>query len=486
MQQLQKSSSNVGQPIQFKTRVIVSDRVRPDSAQAHTIHRDGQPKSWWKRLALGTGLVTLLAAGALSATSYQRYSNQTLSDISLMTEAVDGHQWVGQDISFQQVSGNQFDVHFALDGGGLPSDLRLQNIDLSLMIPEVPMMAQGDATLTQWFLTEREFNRQRVIFEAGSAHIDLPNGFAGYAAEDISISLTNNCLGAGYWELAVFAQTETGAEKIYQGYFTFPRGAYANLVAQLNPTNYWQQARTMEAWPGFRFLSGRAMDLAQLRTVQQEQSVPVNDLQAETIFAAGEQVKKADLMVYAEGQDASQINTWQDLRQADLKFQSFTTPGIYDPSRLWESDYSQLATVTGGTARQIESPLSDQRLHEVQINFENESGEQRNLIVSGLDLAQIPQLDTQDYSDGIYMPMGFGTPFTQNYSDLVNNPPAESPFFSMLLDRNDQVIDYRKDIGINGLVMHRDANDANRLHLYIMSYERITLVGHYVIDLTDV
>ena len=43
-------------------------------------------------------------------------------------------------------------------------------------------------------------------------------------------------------------------------------------------------------------------------------------------------------------------------------------------------------------------------------------------------------------------------------------------------------MDYRGDVGINGLVLHRDVDDPNLVHLYLMSYERIVLVGHYVVD----
>ena len=64
--------------------------------------------------------------------------------------------------------------------------------------------------------------------------------------------------------------------------------------------------------------------------------------------------------------------------------------------------------------------------------------------------------------------------------------PDENPLFSVWLDTNNRVIDYRQDIGLNGMVLHRDINDIAKLHLYIMSYERITLIGHYVLDLTDI
>ena len=91
----------------------------------------------------------------------------------------------------------------------------------------------------------------------------------------------------------------------------------------------------------------------------------------------------------------------------------------------------------------------------MQLAFTGADNKPLKWVVSGIDLDQIPQLQSRDYSDGIYMPLGFGTPFTQSYADLTNQPPAASPFFSVVLDGKDRIIDYRKDIGINGLVMHR-------------------------------
>ena len=76
-------------------------------------------------------------------------------------------------------------------------------------------------------------------------------------------------------------------------------------------------------------------------------------------------------MVYANDTERANIRTWEELRQADLKFQSFVTPGIYDEDQLWDSDFSQLAKVVGATGRQIRSPLTDASLVEVQVNFES-------------------------------------------------------------------------------------------------------------------
>ncbi|MEM9149191.1 MAG: hypothetical protein AAGB19_01885, partial [Cyanobacteria bacterium P01_F01_bin.3] len=345
-------------------------------------------KQTLQRVGLGVGLALSLVVASAMAVVHQRYSDRSLSNIPLQTEAVDGHTWTGEGISFHQLDGDHFDVSFKLSEGEQETQLVLRDIDLTLLIPEVPVSAQGNEDLTKWFLTEREFNRQRVIFEPGSEHIDLPDGVGGYAGEDVAIALTNNCLGAGYWELAVSAFNEDGElEKIYQGYFTFPSGVYTEIVSWLNPSNYWQQARTMEAWPGFSFLSGLPFALDELRQVDAETVVPITDLKTEEIISANEQIKKENLIVYANDTDKESIRTWEDIRQADLKFQSFVTPGIYDESRLWESDFSQLSTVVGATGRQITLAISEssnverldseQPLVEVEIEFENEAGELR-------------------------------------------------------------------------------------------------------------
>ena len=128
----------------------------------------------------------------------RRYSDRALSNLPLFTETVEGQTWTGEGITFSQLNGSQFDVSFELAEAtaSTPTQLVLRDIDLTLLIPEVPEMARSNQDLTRWFLTEREFNRQRVIFEPGSDHIDLPEGLEGYAAEDISIALTNNCPGS--------------------------------------------------------------------------------------------------------------------------------------------------------------------------------------------------------------------------------------------------------------------------------------------------
>ncbi len=424
-------------------------------------------------------LVPAVIAGSGLLLFVNRYSNKNIEQIALHSPEEDA-TFVGSNISFQVGENYQTDVTFDIAGPDGETTLNLRDIDLARFIPQVPEFAQDDPALTRWFLTEREFNRQRVIFAAGSEHIDIPGGFAGYSPDQLSIGLTNNCLGAGYWELAIYAETPTGRETVYQGYFDFSRGAYADMVSELNPTSYWKQARTMEAWPGFGFLKGTQFNLSDFRNVINETEVPATDFADEEIMAFGEQDKKSNLIV---GEIAGP--TWADLRASDLQFQSFVPPGIYEESKLWGSDYSQIETLDTVIGREIESPLTTEPLKEVEMVFDGSEGT-RKLILTGLDMEAIPQLAAENYSDGIYMPLGFGTPFTQDYEDLKRINPAEHPFMTMVLDGDNRVVDYRIDIGLNGIVLHRDETNPDILHIYPMSYERITLVGHYTVDLSQI
>ncbi|MEM9538618.1 MAG: hypothetical protein AAGA60_03805 [Cyanobacteria bacterium P01_E01_bin.42] len=425
-------------------------------------------------------VLSLLLAGA---GAYQlRYGNTDLQEIAMSYEEIQDAGYAVDRVSLEPTDTENlhYNLAFKLENQGQEIAIALNDIDLSLMIPSAPESAQGNAELVKWFIMEREFNRQRVVFKSDSPHLQVKgNG----KAQNISVHLTNNCLGAGYWELAVFAEENGENKKIYQGFFDFPRGSYKDLMETVNGESYWQYAQGIEAWyPGTTFFKGQALDFSTLRDVKNKRHVSVRDLKNETIFTVAEQEKKAKLIV-----DETQENwqTWDDLRHSEAQFQSFVAPGIYDPDKLWSSNYSEIANLTDAIVKEIESPLSKQALQEIDFYFQSEAGKTRKLVVSGVDLKALPQLSPQDYSNGLYMPLGYGTPFTQDYEELKQNPPAQSPLFSALFDESDRIIDYRHDVGINGMVMHRDAVNPDLVHFYLLSYERISIVGHYTLDLNN-
>ena len=64
---------------------------------------------------------------------------------------------------------------------------------------------------------------------------------------------------------------------------------------------------------------------------------------------------------------------------------------------------------------------------------------------------------------------------------MRQHPPYQSPYVSVLLDADDKWIDHHT-LGIDGPVMHWDDQDPDVLHVYLLSYERHSLVGHFLVS----
>lgn len=92
-------------------------------------------------------------------------------------------------------------------------------------------------------------------------------------------------------------------------------------------------------------------------------------------------------------------------------------------------------------------------------------------------------MPVEEYPKGLYMPMGIGIPpFYQSYEELTKNHPDVSPYFSFLLDSQGRWIDHHR-LAVDGSVMHLDKDNPNVLHLYLLSYERNTLIAHFLLNL---
>lgn len=81
------------------------------------------------------------------------------------------------------------------------------------------------------------------------------------------------------------------------------------------------------------------------------------------------------------------------------------------------------------------------------------------------------------------MPMGISVPpFHQKYRELQNAPPRCSPYYSFILDEHDRWIDHHST-AIDGPVLHRDEQNPDLVHVYVLSCERHSLVAHYVMEI---
>jgi hypothetical protein len=214
-----------------------------------------------------------------------------------------------------------------------------------------------------------------------------------------------------------------------------------------------------------------------LRQVTAEREVPAVFDGQEPILAAGEQLRKRREVI------ADNLLTWQDFYDGRrVRFAQFVPPGRYSVGRPRKNQFGRLAHFDKAVLREVVSPATATPLQELELQFTGSRGETCRFLVSGFDLSALPQLPVQDYPRGLYMPMGIGVPpFYQSYAELEKNPPDRSPYFSVLLDADGRWINHH-EVAVDGPVLHRDAKDPGLLHVYLLSYERHTLVAHITVS----
>ena len=351
-----------------------------------------------------------------------------------------------------------------------------KNIDVSLFVPKVPDWARQNENLQTIAVVDREWNRQQVSFKPNSSDIEITGGDGFEKNKLFTAEISNNCLNAGLWEILLFVKEKGDKKLYYQSWFDFPIGHYKNIFEDINKMSYWKHWYRLEHWQN---PEGTPVDLQGLRKVISEKEVKTQFLGDEQFVRSGEQKRKFKLFF------ADNLHTWKELQNStEPKFAAFVPPGRYDVTKPWGSKFWRIENFEKTILRTVKSPASDQVLQELELVFKDgQTGQENKYIVSGFDVTKIPQLPVSDYSKGLYRPMGIGVPpFFQSYDDLKKLPPFKDPYFSVLLDSQNKWLNHH-DTAIDGVVMHRDKTNSNLLHFYFLTYERHSLVGHYVIAL---
>ena len=384
-------------------------------------------------------------------------------------------EYKGRKLTLVQVDDTHFDFNFEpLEDNDHVAKIVFKNVDVSLMTPNIPEYAKADDGLRRVGLTDREWNRQQVQFYVDKDDVEVIGG-DGFERENLHIaSLARNCLNAGLWEVLLFTKTETGKEMYYQGWFTFPMGQYKRLWEQNTELGYWDDWNwyRMEHWLD---PEGSVMPVEKLREVVSETEIEAKFDPEERIRFAGEQIRKRRTV------QAPNVRNWGDVieKRDEISFATFHPPGFYDTDLPWHNRYELIAEFKDASHRRVKSVLNGEELDELELRFETVDGKETRLFIGGLDLSKAPAVTPEEYPKGIYLPMGIGTPkFYQDYKELLDNPPHENPYYSFFLNEDNGWIDHHS-MAVDGPIIHRDADDPNLLHLYLMSYERHLLVAHF-------
>ena len=379
--------------------------------------------------------------------------------------------------SLQLVRRDKTHFDFVLSPQNIESTATIvfKNIDVSLMTPGEPEWTKSDPDLERIALTDRQWNRQQVAFDAKSEFIEVSGG-DGFEVKNLaSAELAKNCLNAGLWEVLLFTK-ENGSKKLYyQGWFTFPLGIYKELFEHNTGRKYLDHWFKLEHWSD---PEGTPCPIDKLRTVQREIPAQVIFDPKELLLSAGEQTRKARIV------DCRNIRCWHDFYDGrHVAFAAFIPPGRYEADAPRGNEFWRLAKFESAQLREIISPARPGPLHELELSFRcSKTGDTNRFFVSGFRIEDLPALPTSRYSEGLYMPMGISVPpFYQSYDALCKNPPQSSPYFSVFLNPRGAWLNHH-DIGFDGPVLHRDADDPQTIHVYLLSYERETLIGHWVVN----
>ncbi|MBI4400311.1 MAG: hypothetical protein HY581_01620 [Nitrospirae bacterium] len=352
--------------------------------------------------------------------------------------------------------------------------IELPEVDLAHFVAAVPPWVRSDRDLTRVGLIDREWNRQQVSFRSNSVYVRIHDGGDGFERRGLTrVDLARNCLNAGLWELLLFT-VEDGEERLYEHtWFTFPLGLYKQLFERVNGLSYWDYWWSLEHWTD---PSGTPIQLDRLRTVEQEWTVNAGARWEEHPLARGEQrFKRKNIL-------APPIYTYRDWYAQPVQFASFIPPGRYSVSHPRDTELHYLAEFTGAVLRQVRIPVGPQLLFELELAFkDSHTGEPNRLIFGGLDLQALPTTSPDQYERGWQVPMGIGNPsFFESYEEVLANSPRDRPYYGFHLDAQDRWIDHHA-VGVDGPLLHWDADDPSKLHLYLLAYERHALLNHFVL-----
>jgi len=333
----------------------------------------------------------------------------------------------------------------------------LPEIDLRPFIPRIPLLAKGDPGLTRIALIQRELNRNQTRYPV--------------PGRPETVWVANNCLKSGLWEIGLDRKDDKGSLTYYHGWFTFPKTEYARLFETLNGVPYASVAADLDNYPN---LDGIPVPLAKLRSVARDLPLPTVDAHlGEPADRFGEQERKAKLVLSPA---ARTYGDWSAAGHQPMTTAKFSEPGLYDSKEPIRFDLAWLGHPAEARWRWVRTPGSSDEIPEIELRY----GNGYRLILADARLPGLPARGAKptDEADLLHLTFGIGTPeIYANVDERLREMGPERPAYLFLLDAQGDLVD-NHHAGLDRVYLWREAGSPGRLHLYLVSYERIALVGH--------
>jgi hypothetical protein len=351
-------------------------------------------------------------------------------------------------------------------------EISLKNLPLLEMMPTAPDFIKKDKYLTYIGIINQEWNRQQVQFKTGQFLVK------GNSKLQITrVDLARNCLNAYLWEMLVYAKDTDGKDKLFwQCWFDFPKEAYKDLFETRNNLSYEVFRKGLENWID---PESKKIDLELLRKVSDEKDVVFESKNNEMYPIKGERERKKKNIITPKI-----FTKTNELLSDSTKFATFSVPGYYNTLDPRKTELSKLGILQKVKKRNIIDAFGKKNI-ELELEFLSNTDNKTitKLIIGGIDLSQIPQLNEANANDGWQTSMGISNhSFYETFDFQQKHPTKNNTFYAFLLDEKNNWIDSHK-IGIDGPLFHFDEHDKTKLHLWILAFERHAFVGHYVIKI---
>lgn len=346
--------------------------------------------------------------------------------------------------------------------------ITLNDFNLSEFIPTVPKHIRGkDEYLTRLALINQEWNRNQVRLDE--------NEFNSTNDQITRLDISRNCLNAYLWEIIAFTNENGKDLPIYHGWFNFPKKVYKAFFESKNKLNYSEYSSSLEDWNS---PENKTFNKELLRSVENTIQIKYSNKSDQMYPLKGARLKK-----YKEIITPDTFSTMRDLQSDSTTFATFSQPGYYNKK---EPRHTELGRFYHLENVQLYNTLcnDNNKLNEIKFSFlDRQKNRKTYLYFGGINLNNLPKLSVDKANEGWKNAMGFGNhPFYENLNQHLSWNLSKSCYYGYLTNGEREWLDSHH-VGIDGPILHWDNKIENRLHVWLLSFERHALVGHYVIDI---
>lgn len=366
----------------------------------------------------------------------------------------------------------------------------IKNIDLSDLIPILPYKVKGKASNFDLInLRIMEYNRRGIAYargpfdEGGYFLSEIEQNSPWFTANNyelrpnpnftpLRISIINNCLFPGLWELS--ANDQSG--ELFHGWFNFPKQKYYELVAKKNNLTISEVKKAL-AW-NTKMAPFEAANLRKVQMTSKKLSLKLND--GPITYSTNDSRRKVQRKFFKTKN--LEHPKYSDIL-SEVKFRKFIPPGIYSDKEWEKFNLDFLKEPIDATISKVipltrtSHFLKSDHYVEIILNFKK-----HKIILGNIPLSELSEFE--DFPVYTFGPDGRPTAELAERNELRQK--FGSTYYAYLI----------KNVGEKPMVVNQHAfgieqafiRFTNRegekgLKIIVSSYERIVDIAEFFIDL---